>query len=184
MPTVSNSRAFTLFELLIVVLLIGILYGVFVHKLTKPPLANTDKLTLKNIKTFLADLPYKRKAEIICLEPCKECHVYLDGKKADEKGFSLFTSSPNIYFPDTFGQIRTITFLPLIDKNHAINNVCFKFSLFNNKSSSHYAVENDEKYYLFDPYMKPVAVSKSFSDVTAFFDNSELLPSDTRDYDH
>ena len=184
MPTVSSSKAFTLFELLIVVLLIGILYGVFVHKLSRPPVANTDKLTLKNIKTFLADLPYKRKAEIICLEPCKTCNVYIDGKKTKESEFSLFKTAPNVYFPDNFGQIRTISFLPIIDKNGAINNVCFKFSLFNNKSSSHFAVESEDKYYLFDPYMKNVKVSKSFSDVTAFFDNSTLLPRDKRDYDH
>ncbi len=184
MPTVLSSKAFTLFELLIVVLLIGILYGIFVHKLSKPPQADTDKLTLINIKNFLSDLPYKRKAEIICLEPCKECHIYLDGKKADDEGFSLFKTSPNIYFPDNFGQVRTISFLPIIDKNNAINNVCFKFSLFNNKSSSHYGVEDNEKFYLFDPYMKPVEITTSFSDMTVFFDNSKLLPSDTRDYDH
>lgn len=184
MPTASNSRAFTLFELLIVVLLIGILYGVFVHKLTRPPVANSDKLTLKNIKSFLSDFSFKRKAEIICLEPCKTCNVYLDGKKAKTDEFSLFKSAPNVYFPDNFGQVRTISFLPISDKNGAINNVCFKFSLFNNKSSSHFAVESEGKYYLFNPYMKNVKESKSFSDLSAFFDNSTLLPSDKRDYDH
>ncbi len=184
MPTVSNSKAFTLFELLIVVLLISILYGIFVHKLSKPPQEKTDQLNLVNLKSFLLDIPYKKKIEVICLEPCKECNIYIDNKKTKNDAFSLFKSHPNIYFPDTFGQVRTISFLPILDKKDAINNVCFKYSLFNNKSSSHYVVEDDGIYYLFDPYMKKVQTSKSFSDVTSFFDNSKLLPSDRSDYDH
>ena len=184
MPTVSNSKAFTLFELLIVVLLISILYGVFVHKLSRAPQAKTDQLTLMNLKSFLLNIPFKRKIEVLCLEPCKECNIYIDGKKAKSDAFSLFKSSPNIYLPDNFGQVRTISFLPIIDKKGAINNVCFKFSLFNNKSSSYYALEDDSKYYLFDSYMKDVKKTKSFSDVTSFFDNSKLLPNDRRDYDH
>jgi prepilin-type N-terminal cleavage/methylation domain-containing protein len=184
MPTVLNSKAFTLFELLIVVLLIAILYGVFVHKLSRPKQADLDKLTLTNMKSFLSDLPFKNRAEVICLEPCKECFVYLDGKKTILEPVQLFKSTPKVYFPDNFGQVRTISFLPILDKNSAINDVCFKFSLFSNKSSSHFVIEDDKKYYLFDPYMNPVKVTNSFSDVTAFFDNSSLLPSERRDYDH
>jgi prepilin-type N-terminal cleavage/methylation domain-containing protein len=184
MPTVSNSKAFTLFELLIVVLLISVLYGIFVHKLTRAPQAKTDQLTLMNLKSFLLKIPFKRKIEVLCLEPCKECNIYIDGKKAKSDSFSLFKSIPNIYSLDKFGQARTISFLPLIDKNGAMNNVCFKYSLLNNKSSSYYALEDDGKYYLFDPYMKDVKMTKSFSDVSLFFDDSKLLPSDRRDYEH
>lgn len=184
MPTVSNSKAFTLFELLIVVVLISILYGVFVHKLSRPKKQETDKLTLINLKSFLSDIPFKHKAEVICLEPCQECYLYLDGKKADEKGFPLFKKAPQVYFPDRYGQINTVSFLPIMDKNSALHDVCFKFSLFNNKSSSYYAVQEDKKYYLMDPYMQGVKMTHSFSDVTAFFDKTKLLPSDERDYNH
>jgi prepilin-type N-terminal cleavage/methylation domain-containing protein len=183
MPTVSNSKAFTLFELLIVVVLIAILYGIFVHKLTRPPEKKTEQLTLVNLKKFLMDIPFKKKIEVVCLEPCKECNIYIDGKKSKSDSFSLFKKNPNIYFPDKFGQLNTIRFVPKLDKKGSINNVCFKFSLFNNKSSSHFAVEDDGKYYLFDPYMRDVEITKSYSDVSKFFDKTELLPSDTRDYD-
>jgi len=184
MPTVSNSKAFTLFELLIVVLLISILYGVFVHKLTRAPQNKTDKLTLMNLKSFLLNIPHKKEIDVICLQPCKKCNIYIDGKKGKSDAFSLFKSTPKVYFPDNFGQLEAISFLPLIDKNRAVNSVCFKYSLFNNKSSSYFVVEDDSKYYLFDPYMKDVKMTKSFSDVTAFFDNSKLLPNDRSDYDH
>ncbi len=182
MPTVSNSKAFTLFELLIVVVLISILYGVFVHKLSRPKQSKTDQLTLMNLKSFLLDIPFKRKIEVICLEPCKECNIYIDNKKSKSDAFSLFKSVPNVYFPDNFGQLKTVNFLAQVDKNDAINNVCFKYTLLNNKSGSYYALEDDGDYYLFDPYMKKVKKTTSFSDVNSFFDKSKLLPSDSRDY--
>ncbi len=182
MPTVSSSRAFTLFELLLVVVLISIMYGIFVHKLTRPPQSDTDKLTLLTLKEFLGTFPFKRKAEAICLEPCSECHLYFDGKQADDEGFKLFKSHPNVYRPDRFGQLRTIDFLPMMDAQETLQNVCFVYTLYANGSGSHYAVEDDKNYYLFDPYMYPTHMTKSFSEVTEFFDNSKKLPNDESDF--
>ncbi len=184
MPTVSSNKAFTLFELLLVITLIAVLYGVFVHKLSRPSTSKVGSLSLTTLKPFMLELPFKKKAELICMEPCQECHIYLDGKPATEEAIKLFKDTPKVYVPDRFGQMRTIDFLPMINTDQTLDNVCFKYEVFNNKSSSYYVVESQKKYYLFDPYMNPVRVTESFSEATAFFDKSKLLPMEKRDYDH
>lgn len=184
MPTASSSRGFSLFELLLVVVLISVLYGVFVHKLSTPKERQEERLTLENLQSFLSTLEFKRKAEVICLEPCSTCDLYLDGKKASEEGFKLFQATPKVYFPDRFGEVRPIDFLPMRTDERTLSDVCFRYILHANRSGSHFALEDGKKFYLFDPYMYPVQVVQSFSDVTAFFDNTQKLPNDERDYVH
>ncbi len=185
MPTASSSsKGFSLFELLLVVVLISVLYGVFVHKLSTPKNKIDDALTLKNLTSYLSTLEFRRKVEVICLEPCSSCDLYIDGKKANEEGFKLFKSSPKVYFPDRFGQVRPIDFLPMLSPEGSLSQVCFHYTLRANGSGSHFALEDGKDYYLFNPYMYPVQVVKSFADVSAFFDNSKKLPNDKRDYAH
>lgn len=183
MPSVSSSkRAFTLFELLLVVVLISIIYGVFVHKLTKKSTASDLKFSLSTIKQDLQTIPFKKKLEFICIEPCEECYIYVDKHLIKQDPIKLFKESPKVYRPDSFGQIQNIEFLPIEIKENELSNVCFRYELFGNGSSSHYAVEYGSKYYLFDPYMYDVKEAESLSDVSIFFDVSKLLPTSQQDY--
>jgi prepilin-type N-terminal cleavage/methylation domain-containing protein len=183
MPSVSSSkRAFTLFELLIVIILISIIYGVFVHKLTRKPTIEDAQLSLKTLKKELQKLPFRKKAEFICVEPCDKCYIYLDEKIVKQDPIALFKESPKVYYPDSFGQIRTVDFLPLELQENELSSVCFRYEIFSNGSSSHYVVEYKSKYYLFDPYMYDVNIKESLSDASSFFDVSKLLPTSTQDY--
>jgi prepilin-type N-terminal cleavage/methylation domain-containing protein len=184
MPSVkSNKRAFTLFELLLVVVLIAVIYGIFVHKLSRTSeTANLDKLSLSNLKKELSNLPFYDKAELICLEPCESCEIYLDDKPIKQEVISLFKVSPNVYKNNRFGQMEHVRFMPIAIKENELRDVCFRYTLYRNGSGSHIAVEHNSKYYLFDPVKYSVQVTSSISDVERFFDVSELLPTSTQDY--
>ena len=186
MPSaLSNKKGFTLFELMIVVLLIGIIYGIFVHKLSqKERRSAKDTVTLETLKTFLSSFSPKEEAVLRCFTPCKTCRVYRDGKQVDDLEISLFEEAPNAYTNDAFGQLRRIEFVPIEGKKKQIMDVCFEFTLFENGSSSNYIVEYDKKAYLFDPYLKPVKVYDSLDAASAAFDKSKLLPTQRRSYNH
>ena len=184
MLSASNSRkGFTLFELLLVVLLIGIIYGIFVHKLSqKDKQGEADRLSLKTLKPFLHAFQAGDKAVLRCFTPCETCHVYRDGKQIDDLDIPLFESIPNVYAHDVFGQLNRIEFSAIEGKNGAIQDVCFEYTLFANQSSSNYIVEYKQKYYLFEPYLKPAAVFDTLGEATAVFDTSPLLPTEQRRY--
>jgi len=181
----SVKKGFTLFELMLVVLLIGIIYGVFVHKLSQKE-RNSDKntVTLETLKGFLLQFSPKREATLRCIDPCDTCYVYRDGKKVNDLEIPLFEKAPNVYRADPFGQLRRISFTPIQGKHGEVLDVCFEFTLFENESSSSYIVDNGEKIYLFDPYMKPVSIFDSLSEAKAVFDKSQLLPTQGQAYDH
>ncbi len=182
MRNASNSKGFTLIELLIVILIIGLIYGLFVSNLHDKK-EETQNITLLNMKQTLLLQPFKKKSEIVCFEPCEECFIYNDGKKSDAAPFSLFKTAPKVYKKDQFAQLQPYTFLAFLDDEEKPQNVCFRFSVFNNKSSSHYLVETQKKFYLFHPYLKEVEVASTLSDAKKLLDLHEILPRENRDYD-
>ena len=186
MPSVTSAKkGFTLFELMLVVLLIGIIYGVFVHKLSqKERNSDTNEVTLETLKEFLLQFSPKKTAVLRCLTPCDKCYVYRDGKKAREIEISLFEEAPNVYQSDPYGQLQRMAFTPLQGKHGEALDVCFEFTLFENGSSSSYIVESGDKIYMFDPYMRPVSVFDSLSKAKDIFDKSELLPTQEQVYNH
>lgn len=186
MPTVPKNRhGFTLFELLIVVLLIAILYGVFINKLQQnAPKEQREQVTLTTLKKLLSQFPVQHEREVICTEPCKECRIYLDGHPLEEGELTLFETPPTVWRPDPYGAYQPVTFSPLLDPRHEAKQVCFRFSLFRNGSSSSYIVQTGEKRYLvFRPYLFPVTEYASLDDARESVDSEALLPTEQRQYD-
>ncbi len=181
MRNASNNKGFTLIELLIVILIIGLIYGLFVSNLNKKK--DVEGITLLNMKTTLLQQPFKQKSEIICFEPCEECFIYNDNEKTDIAPFSLFQGVPKVYKKDQFSQLQPYTFLAFLDAQEKPQDVCFRFSVFENKSSSYYLVEANKQFYLFHPYLKDVEVVPTFSDAKKLLDLHEILPREHRDYD-
>ncbi len=182
MRNALNSKGFTLIELLIVILIIGLIYALFVNNLHNHK-KETQHITLLTMKQALLSQPFKQKSEIICFEPCEECFIYNDGKQTDTAPFSLFKSEPKVYKKDRFSQLQPYTFLAFLDAEEKPQNVCFRFTVFNNKSSSHYLVEAEKKFYIFHPYLKGVEVAATLSDAKKLLDLHEILPRENRDYD-
>ncbi len=182
MRNALNSKGFTLIELLIVILIIGLIYGLFVSNLNNKK-KETQHITLQTMKQTLLLQPFKEKSEIICFEPCQECFIYNDDKRTDIAPFSLFKSAPKVYKKDQFSQLQPHSFLAFLDSEEKLQNVCFRFSVFNNKSSSYYLVEAQKQFYLFRPYLKEVAVTSTLSDAKKLLDMHEILPRENRDYD-
>ncbi len=185
MPTAQRNRSgFTLFELLIVVLLIAILYGVFINKLQLQTSGkSTDEVTLETIRTLLGQFPSERRREIICAEPCKSCAVFLDGEIVKSSKFPLFEKTPLVWKEDRYGEYKTIDFAPIIDPEHGTTNICFRYHLFRNNSASSYIVQTDERhFYVFKPYMAPVKIYTTLDAAKNALGSESLLPTEQRNY--
>lgn len=169
---------------MIVVMLIAVLYGVFISRMsTKGPEDLKDAVSLKTLKTFLLQFPAEKSRELVCPEPCKTCRVYIDGSEVQNLEIPLFKSEPFVYVRDRFGQYRQKTFLPIYDENEDATNLCFRFEVFQNKSSSHYIVQADDThFYVFKPYMAPVSETDTLDAAQQAFDSEPLLPTEQRNY--
>jgi type II secretory pathway pseudopilin PulG len=182
MKSVLNKQAFTLFELIIVVILIGLIYGVFVDKLsTKPHERNT--ITLSTIKESLEKFAFKKSARVVCNKECKQCYVYVDDTKVDTS-FELFTSEPTVYTLDETGRQKSLTFTPRFDKEGKIEETCFEYKIFKNGGADTYIVSHEDTFYVFKTLEKKPTLFTSMNEAVEFFDHKTLLPLLTSDYQH
>jgi len=178
MKTVSKS-SFTLFELLIVILIISIIYGIFIEKLGSKEKVLRQK-GLEGLKELLSAYDFNESAAIKCTDGCKHCYLYLDGQQKEEIP-SFFTSEPKVYDYDIHGMLSQVHFLPIFKENNP-KEVCFEYDLYPNGSGSSYLVEYEKKYYIFYAYLHPVKVVSTLSEAQKFFDPSQWIPTDSSEY--
>jgi hypothetical protein len=177
---IASKSSFTLFELLIVILIISIIYAIFVQKLSDKKSVLKSK-GIESIKEILQSYDFNKSAKIVCIKKCKECIVYVDGKKIEEID-SPFTSKPKVYDYDIYGLLSEIEFVPIFDKNGNPQEVCFEYKLYANKSNSSYIVQYKDAYYLFFAYLNPVKKVDSIEEAQDIYDPSQWVPTDSGEY--
>ena len=178
MKIVSKS-SFTLFELLIVILIISLIYGLFIEKIGSKEHQVRQK-GLEALPQLLQDLDFNESAKIVCIDGCKKCFVYKDGKRISELE-ELFTSEPKVYDFDIHGILSQVRFLPLFEDQRP-QDVCFEYTLYPNGSHSSYIVEYGKKFYIFDAYMGPIQVAKSITQAQQLYDPSQWIPTQSGEY--
>lgn len=184
MKNALNNKAFTLFELIIVVLLISIMYGVFVHKISNQKKGQERPPSIETIKTWLGGFVFAKEAKISCVdENPKECFLFLDGKK-QEGSFLLFEEEPSVYALDSFGKPILLNFKPIFNENGKVRKVFFEFILRKNGSSSSYLVDSKKGLYLFSALSKEPRLFKSFEEAKEALDHYKTLPIITSDYQY
>lgn len=185
MPSASSSkRGFTLFELLLVIVLIAVLYGVFINKLTaKPKGGGAMPLSVETIGPFLQPFTAAGgEASLVCEDECRTCRVYVDGEPIDGDAVELFDAMPTVYRRDAYGQFRAVEFLPVKNSDDVLQDVCFRYTRYRNGSGSSYIVGYHDVFYLFDAYLRPVTKYPTLEAAETAYNKADLLPDDERLY--
>jgi prepilin-type N-terminal cleavage/methylation domain-containing protein len=176
-PASKNKKSFTLIELILVIIIMGISYSFIGNSLFSKE--NAIVLKLKNLPEIARDIKKSPLEFIIYGRECDKMvwiynkEEYLDiGYKAqinakDLKAFRL----------NSYGELEEFEFPDFRVENRS-EPVCFKFELFSNLSNSNYIIEDKkaERFYLFHPYFKKVEIFKSLSEAEEVFRAEELNP--------
>ena len=186
MPRVKSSkRAFTIFELLLVITLISILYGIFVQKLDH---AFKDEqrtvITLDTLKEVLTDLPKEKVAELICKQPCGTCEFYIDGvleEALDE--VTLFESDVFLYRLDTYGTLVKYELAPMHNENNSYDDLCFRYRVFASGASDHLVLEINDAFMIYEPLQNAPVHAATLAEANARYIKEGLLPMEKSDYD-
>jgi hypothetical protein len=91
----SLKKSFSLMELLIVVIIIGVVYSLVISKIKSP---SYEKITpsFKNLKFYLQSFSKDSKVSFVCPDSYEKCFIEVNDKKVkEEKAF--FDDSVEIY---------------------------------------------------------------------------------------
>jgi len=163
---IVKKKAFTLFELLLVVILIGLVYSLVLGKMNNKKNLNINKL--ENLKSIL--LKYNQsKINLIVFDKCKRVLI-----NHEEKDFDSDLFKDIEVFKVIDGTMQKISFDPLYIKDK-VYEVCFRFDIYTNGSSSSYIIKKDDQYIVFYPYFKDYEIFKTQDEAIDALENKKLM---------
>ena len=165
------KKAFTLFEIIIAIILISLLYYFAIDSFDKKQLLVQDKITLFNLKSTLLKYEFDNDIEVKCIDDRFDCFLFIDGAIQQKKLPSFFDKKPIIYkYQKDLEQIEYLTLeLEALEKYDII----FDYKCIKSGKCTESIVETEEKVYIFnDLYNKPDIID-TISDINQYFTKKE-----------
>jgi len=171
---ILKRKAFTLFELMIVVVLIGVIYALVLSNF------NTKKkvriLKVANIKEAL--LPFWSKGkrlDFYLYDRCQKSALFINETYQEEIEPDISNAEFDkieVYKLDYRGESQKQEFIPIMIEKK-LHKVCFQYTLFPNGSSSSFILKKDKLYYIFYPYFQDVNTSEDLGEAVDLIQHKE-----------
>lgn len=143
---------FTLFELMMVIIIIGIVYALVAVKLTQK---EVKEVKLSDLPELLRDSEFKKEAEVVCTKKeFDKCKIFFDNNLS-KKSLKLFKKRPIVYriMPDE--SLKEIEFYPIIDEDKEPIAVYFRYKVTKNGAGDEIIVDDGKGALLMYAYQKP-----------------------------
>jgi len=154
------KKAFSLIELLIVILIIGVVYTLSIGNF-KNMKNGKDKLSLKNLRSYLQTIPYKKKIEFVCMDDCLHCEVFIDEKKHKKVKSFLDNSIKSYRYDFSYGMVE-------LEKSRSR---CFSYTLDKEGVGDQIFVEFQNKVYDMSAYLDDTPIYSSIDEVLDIKEN-------------
>lgn len=165
-----RKKAFTLIELLLVVVIIGVIYGLVINSMQHI----NDKeasLSFETLPAFLQSVQQQNHVAFVCIDNCQECALYVDG--VNVKKIEPFMKDERLlhfwHFDANLGS-QELRFSPIFDEDGRDFDVCFKYEIFKDGSSTEMIVETQKQSYEYRGPFHPVG---RFSSLQALEENRQ-----------
>lgn len=156
-----QKKAFTLIELLLVVVIIGVIYGLVINSMKKIT-DREESLDFKSLPSFAKTFHHQNHVAFVCTDDCKACALYVNGKTVKE--IDAFMAEERVLrfwrFDADLGT-QELRFTPVFDEDDREFDVCFRYEIFEDGSSSEMIIETQKESYDYRGLFHPVATYAS-----------------------
>lgn len=172
--SIRVKKAFTLIELIIVILLIGTTYYLVISNNSFKIEKKKENLTLENLKEFLIEkFPFEKNLDFFCIEKDLNCYVKVDDTFVEDfKVEKFFKTIPEVY---EYSKIRTR--IDFEDKrvNDETQRVCFDLKIDNDFKINEFILDDlQNSIYVFNSIYQKPKIYKNLDEVHEVFNTSEV----------
>ena len=165
---IKIKRAFTLFELIIVIVLISIIYYFTLSNFSIKQ-AKLDSVTLMNLKQTLSKFEFDEKVSLHCIDDKDiDCLISIDGEIQKERITKLFEKCPDVY--EYSKDQKKIEFSDLELEKLEYYPICFEYELNKNGQSSQMIVDIIGDVFIFDNISSKPKRIQYINDIGLYFD--------------
>lgn len=158
-----NRHAFSLMELMLVVVIIGVVYAMALSSLKPPAKKDLEAFSLLTLPKYLRDNFALQDAKLVCFEPCGKCGVLVDGQWQEDE-IELFDSTDvRSYTLDLEGFAKDSEFAPH-DIEDGYKQACFILHKQSNDAIEPIVLEEGDRFIYYKAAYEEV---KSYETLTA-----------------
>ncbi|MEA1983230.1 MAG: prepilin-type N-terminal cleavage/methylation domain-containing protein, partial [Campylobacterota bacterium] len=159
------KKAFSLIELMIVIVIIGVIYTIAVSKLQT---VGEEKVSpsFLNLKEYLGSFIKDdvKSARLLCLDDCSDCDIYADGEKVKTIE-SFFDESVEVYRYDVLQGLVEKKKPVFFNEEDVQESVCFSFEVYKNSVAEQLIVSFEERAYDYTSYFEKTPRYDSLEDL-------------------
>lgn len=139
----------TLFELLVVMTIVGIVYSIGIFTLKKEKVTATT-MSISTLKTTLLALGQSREIRMFCDVPAQECRVFSMDNKLLTTLHLQANETIQRYGFDRFGELKRLGNV-VARTDNGLEEGCFEISLHPDGSVTPVILKNNNKFYAYTP---------------------------------
>jgi prepilin-type N-terminal cleavage/methylation domain-containing protein len=173
------KKAFTLFEIMIVLIIISVVYGVVFSTISKSK-NQTIKVKPTMIKHYMLNQEFENSIEVICLKKglkanlSPSCILYADNKAIKKSFKSPFGIDSEVYIYKE-NRLEQIDFND-IEIDDKMQEVSFKLKITKSQNNQELIIKyEDDKILYIHPYFSTTKVFENLSDVEEYLSNNQRL---------
>lgn len=129
-----QHRAFSLMELMLVVVIVGAVYGVTLSGMKRYGEASMD-LQLEDLAAFLSVGFPGEDVSLVCTDACQKCAVYIGAEAVQEVESFLDATVETYRFDHRYGT-QKVSWPPIFDEDGRDETVCFRYDRYRDGTAS------------------------------------------------
>lgn len=139
----------TLFELLVVMMIIGIVYSIGLFSLKKEKVTAAT-MTISTIKSTLGAMEHSGEIRMVCDSPCRECQVYSSNDTVLAALHLSSQEAPVRYGFDHLGELKPLENI-VTRVGEELRQGCFEVSLRPDGTFTPLILKSKQTYYVYTP---------------------------------
>ena len=148
------------------VVIMGVVYNLASSNFARLSKDN-GKITLANLKTYLQSLKHEKSVQLLCLDDCSACDIYIDGVKTETFDELFKDRDVRVYrYEFSYGYTHKEQDV-YFNKEGVEENVCFSYIVDEEGVGDQVLVESQNKFYDYSSYMESTKVYTSLSDASS-----------------
>lgn len=172
MSDIRVKKAFTLIELIIVIVIVSATYFLVFSTNSFNTQTNNKKISLENLKVSLLNTyEFSQKLEFLCIDDSFDCYIKIDGLVSEEKIVSkFFSQKPEVY---EYEERQTLKEFDEIRVNEVDYDVVFNFSINDDFKTNEFILDTlEDKVYVFNSIYDKPSTYDSLSDAFEIFNKN------------
>lgn len=152
--SIKMKKGFTLLELMLVVLLMGIVYGLVINVFDRYKEKAID-VTLMSLENYMQSFYHNNHVSLVCIKQCNECLLFIN-EKFKQNITPFVTKDTEVYRYDKDSGVRELNFLPYFHSEGQEEKTCFKYDIHPDGSRTEMIVQEGKEVYDFPSYFGSV----------------------------